>query len=139
MTGFLPPSLLQALKDFDPDAPEEIITRVEALQKEQHRTELIDRQAFKKGFLAPFRPAVFKALFETLANPLGGTRNIRNALELSTPEDSWKKVWDCYRQAINEYIDENDFPRDSLGIGDLAWLYENPSRELNASGRQPRV
>ena len=121
MSNFIPPSLPQKLKDFNPEAPQQIMDRAKDLMDEHHRREIIDREAFSRPFQIQYWGNILKSLFSSAT---------RAKVQPSSWDDSFEKIWPYWRQAINEYMDKNDFPRETLTITELSVLHDNPSRPL---------
>lgn len=127
MSGYLPPSLLEKMEIFDSGATDDILTRAKEIQiqNQRIREESTDKDTVKNGLIDSFRPASLKTMFITLFNFFGSAQNYRHAIKLSTPGESLERVQQCLRQAANEYIEQNDFPRDTLSARERAFLDEN--------------
>lgn len=148
-SNFLPPSLLKKLKDFDENAPRIVADRASEIQDENHKQ--IERAAFRRGVKSVFSMATLRNVLAGMANAYSpfitaarpGSHNhntgkdYRETVLGNIGETlNFDKIWPYWRQAINEYMDTNNFPRETLTLHEAAWLQKNPSQPLSQSRAQ---
>jgi hypothetical protein len=103
----LPPaSILQKLKEFNPEAPDWILSRSEELQRLDHAKPLAKSPVTWRAFVQGVRD-----VFSFSARPLH-----RPALARLSLQDNWDTVGDYLRMAMRDYMEQSGLTADMLGL-----------------------